>query len=487
MGVALPRILYGIEVWHPPQQKSRRGVKPPTCAATRKLTTVQREGALAITGGFRTSPTDSLNAHAALLLMHMRIERIKFAKVTCLASLPPVHPLQKQMQTAARRRVRRHRSPLHELANILQRDPGSIEEIPVVHANPALRQTIPVKVSIPADKEESIREDANAREEIKIYLDSSIQNGKVGATAVLYRNGRRKGVLKLHLGVASEHTVYEAELVGLILGLQLIKNEKKGKTNCAIGADNQAAIKALQSELTKPGQHLAAKFLRMVKQVKNSRGSSGGKYSLTVRWTAVHSGIEGNEEADGEARSMAEGNSSPDKSIPSYIRKKVKKSISALKQDCNKKLKEEWKTEWNQSERSKRFKAPDIVSPASKKYLSLISNHRILKNMSSLIFQLRVGHAPLNAYLFWFGKVDSARCPACGVACKMPDHFLLQCPKYEHERWALLRSVKDSDLKIEHILSNQKSIIPVLNYINTMEHFKIQSQEQSQNQVRPQA
>jgi ribonuclease HI len=77
-----------------------------------------------------------------------------------------------------------------------------------------------------------------------VYSDSSIRNGKVGAVAILYRRGRHKGTLRLHLGTASEHTVYEAELVGMILGMQLIKMEKKGKTSCALGTDNQAAIKA---------------------------------------------------------------------------------------------------------------------------------------------------------------------------------------------------------------------------------------------------
>ena len=74
------------------------------------------------------------------------------------------------------------------------------------------------------------------------------------------------------------------------------------------------------------------------------------------------------------------------KDIPGYIRKMIKKSISVLKQD-HKRLKDAWKTEWNNSERYKQFKAPDIVSPASKKFLSLISDHRIPKHMASLLFQ----------------------------------------------------------------------------------------------------
>ena len=54
----------------------------------------------------------------------------------------------------------------------------------------------------------------------------------------------------------------------------------------------------------------------------------------------------------------------------------------------------------------------------------------------------------------------------------MPEHYLLQCPKYDHKRWALLRQVKDSDPKIKHILSNPKTILSVVNYIHATEQFK---------------
>ena len=474
IGVALPRILYGIEVWCQSQGETEGHRKPQMSAAIRKLTTVQREGALAITGGFRTSPTDALNAHAALLPMHLRIDKISHNKVLRLASLPKTHPLHKQIRGAARRRVRRHRSPLHELVKSLKGDPDTIETIPVVRANPARRQRIPMQVSIPADKQASKIEDASAREEIKVYSDGSMHDGKVGAAAVLYRNGRLRKSLRLHMGAANEHTVYEAELVGLILAIQLIKEEKKGKTSCAIGTDNQAAIESLHSELTRPGQHLAAEFLKLANQVAKSR--SGSNYRLTVRWTTGHCGIVGNEKADEEAKSAAEGNSSPATDIPRYIRKNIKKSISALKQEHNKKLNEDWKKEWQESERFKRFQAPDTVSPASKKYLTLISDHRLPKKMASLIFQLRVGHAPLNGYLHRFKRVESARCPACGGARETPEHFILHCPKYAHERWALLRHVKDRAPKMEAILSDPKIVIPLANYIDATERFKIQEQ-----------
>ena len=99
-----------------------------------------------------------------------------------------------------------------------------------------------------------------------------------------------------------------------------------------------------------------------------------------------HVGITGNEKADAEAKAAAEGSSSDKTDLPRYLRKPVRSSISASKQKHNEKSNEAWRAEWQKSEQYKRFKAPDIISPASKKYLILTNDHRISRRMASLIF-----------------------------------------------------------------------------------------------------
>ena len=394
LGVALPRILYRIKVWC--HQKHRRKNQTPA-TAMRKLASVQRQGALAITGGFRTSLNNALDAYASLLPMHLRLEKVKFNTATHIASLPPTHPLHKPIRKAVKRQVKRHCSPLHELASSLSSAPEELETVPVVHNNPVHHQSTSLIIHIPADKEASKRVEAHTREEIKVYTDGLSHNSAVGAAVVMYRNGRHTCTLKYHLGPASKHTVYEAKLVGLLLGLHLIKTEKRSNTSCALGADNQAAIEALQSELTRPGQHIAVEFVKTANTLRKTR--SKRKYKLTVRWTAGHVGIAGNEKADTEAKTAVEGTSSDKTDLPRYLRKAVRSSISASKQKHNEKLNETWKVEWQRSDRYKRFKAPDIISPASKKFLLLTNDHRISRHMASLIFQLRVSHARLNGYL----------------------------------------------------------------------------------------
>jgi len=89
--------------------------------------------------------------------------------------------------------------------------------------------------------------------------------------------------------------------------------------------------------------------------------------------------------------------------------------------------------------------------------------------MVSLIFQLRMGYAPLNDYLHQFMKVDSPRCPAYGTEKETAKHFILSCPKYAHKRWALTRNVQASTPKLMDILSDPKIILPLSYVVNYME------------------
>ena len=153
------------------------------------------------------------------------------------------------------------------------------------------------------------------------------------------------------------------------------------------------------------------------------------------------------------------------------------RSTSALKQAFNDKAKNSWKAEWHNSKRYKRFPASDIISPSSKKFLKLISDHSIPRKMASRIFQHRVGHVPLNEYLHRFKKVESARCPACGGAWETVAHFMLHCPSYAYERWALLKHTRANTPNLEDILSDPKACASLIKYIDATGRFEIDQNE----------
>jgi ribonuclease HI len=305
----------------------------------------------------------------------------------------------------------------------------------------------------------------NASEEVQVYTDSSAMEGKVGAAATLQRAGRPARTLHYHLGPEKEHTVHEAELVGILLGLHLISTEKKGGTTCAIGTDNQAAIKAFHSDLRKPGHHLARESLRLTYQIRNKRRKS--KYKLTLRWTAGHEGIEGNEAADQEAKKAAEGLTSNTELLPSYLRKPLLINPSAVKRAHNNTLKNKWTNNWKQSTRGRKMDLIDSTSP-SKKFLKAISAPDISRNAASAIAQLRITHIPLNKYLKQFKRADNARCPACGTDEETIAHYLLLCPSYAYERWALARQAKKNHLTLtlKTLLGNAKMTAPLAKFID---------------------
>jgi ribonuclease HI len=210
---------------------------------------------------------------------------------------------------------------------------------------------------------------------IKVYSDGSAHDGKVGATAILKRTGKPDRSLKLYLGTTEQHTVYEAELAGMLMGLHLIKMEGVSKVKCTVNVDNQAALTAINTKMNKSGQHLAAEILKATKQLNKSRGNS--RFKLTFCWSAGHIRIKGNKAADKEAKEATDGNSSKGKNLPPYLCKWIKHSLSAMRQARNEEHKKCWKQVWSKSPRYRRLQFTDLLTPSSQKYLSYISNKEI--------------------------------------------------------------------------------------------------------------
>ena len=340
ISVALPRILYAADVWCTPTSCEHPGPKALGSAkVSKQIATIQRAGTLAITGGLRSSPTDALYASAFLLPAPSTISKWCHRAYTRLAMLPKEHPLYKTVNWKVTGTTKRHRGPIHNLARTYNVATKSVEKIPTSARNPSMMGKLPFQISIPADKEASVLEAENSSEEIQVYSDGSAHGGKVGTAAILSRGNNPDRVLHFYLGRESEHTVHEAELVGLLLALHLIHTEKRSGTTCSIAVDNQATLKAFNSDLRKPGHHLAREALRLANQMQKHK--SKHKYKLTLRWSAGHVGIAGNEKADIEAKKAASDHSSQASLLPPYLRKPLFSNPSALRRNHNDKLKKD--------------------------------------------------------------------------------------------------------------------------------------------------
>jgi ribonuclease HI len=90
--------------------------------------------------------------------------------------------------------------------------------------------------------------------EIKVYVDGSGQDDNAGAVAVMYRKGRvgPEKILHFHLGTLERHNNYEAEAVGLLLAMWMLRNQHvMGRLNVSIYVDSQALLKAIKKRCSR--------------------------------------------------------------------------------------------------------------------------------------------------------------------------------------------------------------------------------------------
>jgi len=265
----------------------------------------------------------------------------------------------------------------------------------------------------------------------------------------------------------------------MLLALHLIATKKCNNLPSLIAVDNQAALKAYNSDMWRPGHNVAHEFLSLAKRMQKCHGKC--KFKLTLRWSAGHCSIEGNEKADREAKRAACSSSSTAKLLPMFLRKPLPINPAAAKRAYNKSLSSKWKVDWEQSPRGMKMKTLDNTTP-SIKFLKTISNPKLSCEAASRITQLRMQHAPLNSYLYHFKRVDSANCPACGAIDEDIAHFLLFCPNYAHERWTLGRHARrrKKTLALETLLGDLDFAVLLSSYIDSTKCFKQNSGEHTQ-------
>jgi len=414
---------------------------------------------------------DALNAEAFLLPMTHLIDKWCYRATVRMATLPPEHALYKAINRKLAGAVKRHRSPINTLLVTYSCNPRKFEKLPVVARDPTLHGTLPFEISIADSREESIREMEHAEEEIQVFTDRSAMNSKVGAAVVLLRTGNAPRTLHIHLSPKTKHTVHKAELAGMLLGMHLISTKKRGNTTFVLGVDNQAALRAFNSTMRRPSHHLAREVIRIANMLSKQKNRNA--YKLTLRWTAGHEGLEGNELADIEAKRAVEGLTTDKPLLPSYLCKHLLINPAAVKRAHNNMLMSKWTKTWRETNRGRRYVHLDKSTP-SKKLLKLSSQPNLSQVDASHIAQFWLGHMPTNQYLKHIGRVDSARCPACGEDTETMEHFLLRCKSYTHERWALTQHASKlcKPMMLQMILRHPELVLTLAKFIKATNRFK---------------
>ena len=454
--VAVPKMLYAADIFLTPMQTQQgdRRLKG-SVGIIKRLARVQRMAALHITGAMRTTANDVLDAHADLLPFQFLVNQICYRATLRLSMLLDTHPLFKHVRKA-KRYVKWHQALLHELLHAFRINPEEIETVSASRYVPGKERRVEVRIA--ADKDGAYREGTESRAGTKIFTDGSDIDGGVGAAAILFKDGQRRGTLRAYLGATASHTVYEAELVGILLATHLIKTEGCSQET-EICTDSQAAISALNLDRPAPSHYLVDKACRALKKVRLEHPA----VELLVRWIPGHMGIEGNELADLDAKKAAAQDASPPHALPTSLRTPLPTSSSASKREHIETIKREAAAYLAQSKRYPRLHALDATAPSAR-FRKLTA--KLSRRQASLLVQLRTGHIPLNHHLARIGATETPTCPACHEREETVHHYLMVCPAYATQRRALRDVLSRDAHSISQLLAHPKAMKPLFRYIS---------------------
>jgi ribonuclease HI len=337
-----------------------------------------------------------------------------------IASIDHTHPLAPRACAAAKHpNIRHHFSPLHDLMGTFGLKPDGMEKRKAVRYEAQWDPGLEVRIW--ENKEaamEALRQD---EAKYQFFTDGSGKDGGIGASAIYYRDGQYRRTLRYYLGHEDDHEVYEGECVGLVLAMHMLA-EIPRPTTVSIWADNTAAITATDSSTSGPAHYLHDMFHTILIRLRRRHPH----LRVTISWVPGHTGAEGNERADREAKKASGGLSSPKDQLPPQLHKPLPRSRTAAVRVFRRHLEAQHNRRWKKSPRHCAFQSidPSDATKASRNYIKLVQN--LPRRHVSLLTQLRTGHVPLQKHLHSITKAESNTCPCCRRAPETVFHYLMQ-------------------------------------------------------------
>ncbi|GAA5837178.1 hypothetical protein JCM5353_001590 [Sporobolomyces roseus] len=289
-----------------------------TSAFVQLFDQILRSSTRFVSGGLRNSSLPALCFSSFLLPTLLRLELNAFRCSLRQQTLPSSHPLHPFiLNSRTQKKLPPHPSPIqlfHSHLPLLRSIP-SIESLdPSFITEPISPSPLPT-VLISDSKELALTSHDQLRlltppGSLFFYTDGSLMDGRSGAGVVVQEklddgNWAASGGKGQELGEL--RTVYEAELVGISMALEVIlgmvKDQPRSEIRYLILADNQSALLNALSPLHSPGQQLRSRILSLYTTILQANPS----VQLTFVWVPGHQGIEGNEEADDWAKKAALG------------------------------------------------------------------------------------------------------------------------------------------------------------------------------------
>ncbi|KAF7333834.1 reverse transcriptase [Mycena venus] len=248
----------------------------------------------------------------------------------------------------------------------------------------------------------------------------------------------------------------EGEVEGLISATERALGARHHRI--LVVSDSQAGLRGILSTALRSGQFRAIRYDQLLRRALLDTPH----LRITNLWTPAHIGTIGNELADVAAKAATLLPAPPSTPV----------SLTTCRRQIREAILRRWDMQWALSSTGRALRQVDRLPPF------LILRHpytaSIPRAMISTISRLRTNFSTLNATRYRLRQTDSPACKACG-APETRNHFLLQCPAWEHLRPALQRALYEADIlgavDVPSLLSNAKLLKALVAFITATGRF----------------
>jgi endonuclease/exonuclease/phosphatase family metal-dependent hydrolase/ribonuclease HI len=383
------------------------------CKGMALMNRIQRIGAQAVTGAFRTVATAVAEAEASIRTVSERFAERATKFWVNVRTLPETNPISK-LNT---RQLRRFTSPWQKIAHAHQNTPTDKMEVIQPYVIALWEERLPATIDCGTEQTTHI---ANTICGIRIATTSSARKGIVGMGGAIHDTlgivtGREPITYSVTLGTRTEQNPYTAELTAMAMAMKRLPLRLVGR-QITIITSNQGALLAASRPRHQSGQSSIEEIYEAARTLRK------GGNSISLIWIPSQEGFELSRRAKEAARQATEPGRRPQGQ-----RRQAKSTIIN-----NAITKEEIRT------------LPDGVGKYSKEMdTALPGKHtRILydglkRKEASVLAQLRTGMSRLNGYLHRIGAVESDQCE-CGQALETIRHFLFRYTRWDAYRTQML-------------------------------------------------
>ena len=383
--------------------------------AMASMNRVQRIGAQAITGAFRTVATAIGEAESSIRTVHERHSERATKLWVNLRTRPRTNPLAR----LGTRVFQRFTSPLQKIAHAHREVPTDRMEVIQPYVIAPWVDRLPV--TIDTDGEKAI-EAANSILGILIATSSSERRVTIGAGGAVHDtlDNTPSGEPVLYsttLGTRAEQNPYTAELTAIAMALSYLPRLLRRRP-ITIFTSNQAAALALSQPQHQSGQTSMVQIYDTVRTLRERDNR------IRIAWIPARGDFGLGKKAKEAARRATEQGCSP-RGQP-YRAKSTTINVARAKQREQRALPED----------VGRYSREIDTALPGKHTRTLYDAFK--RREARILAQLRTGMARLNGYLHRIGAAESDQC-ACGQAKETIKHFLFRCTMWATHRTQMLQ------------------------------------------------